>query len=89
MKRILVCLILVYVIIGLSAEIVEINPFQNETFTVNLIDCSDHSTTVEFILNRFSKSYMEIDGERYVNINVPSSAYHHILRVLCSFVSFV
>ena len=58
----------------LCAEVIEINPFAREPFTLNLIHDTDDMMTVEFVLNRYHKSYLEIDGERYMNINVPSAA---------------
>ena len=76
MKRLLILIsfLLLLGTIASAMEVVQINSLERQSVTVNVLESADDFTIVEVLLNHYQKGLIEIDGEEYILLNIPSQA---------------
>ncbi|MCL2062741.1 MAG: C25 family cysteine peptidase [Candidatus Cloacimonetes bacterium] len=74
MKRLLILLSLLLLLgTAFTMELVQINPFENRSVSINVLESYDDFTIVEVLLNHYQKGSIEIDGVEYLLLSLPSA----------------
>jgi len=58
---------------GLFAEMITINPSESRSFTLNVLESNGDYTVVEVLLNNYFRHMVNIEGEDYYVLTVPSA----------------
>ena len=76
MKKIFITisLLILFWTMAFSMSIVQINPFETNSVTVNVLDDNSSYTVIEILLNHYGIGSLEIEGNEYNYIHLPSHA---------------